>query len=393
MAVLQSTNVQGTLCVNGVAVGGGKDFKYCCFTSSTTFTPSQDLVDGDGVIDTTLIGGGGGGGNSMAGFLLVNTTQFNTAPSDVTTGAGASGGGGSVGNFITNISSTGACTVTVGAGGLRDVSGTATHMSTSYRCTTFDCGDFRTDPDNFGADGTGGETSFGGSTAYGGGGGASCLRVCICANSGGNTGIVDNLIGASRNGSDSTSCVGGGMERNDDKLAMTSFRDGNNYPLGCGKFWQNDRDGNWGAAYSASVSESNSTGYGFYPKQKRGITISATANCNLGDRNSNCEYEWSANNGIILGDGRRAGTNHCSYFDYQPACQGSFPNYNRADLFNGMCQCIRSGSKSLNCGGGGAPANCATAYVINDGGFGGNWLNTTQGNEGGDGLVVLKWYE
>jgi hypothetical protein len=49
MAVLQSTNVQGTLCVNGVAVGGGKDIKYCCFTASTTFTPSQDLVDGSPV--------------------------------------------------------------------------------------------------------------------------------------------------------------------------------------------------------------------------------------------------------------------------------------------------------------------------------------------------------
>jgi hypothetical protein len=41
MAVLQSTNVQGTLCVNGVAVGGGKDFKYACFTASDTWTPTS----------------------------------------------------------------------------------------------------------------------------------------------------------------------------------------------------------------------------------------------------------------------------------------------------------------------------------------------------------------
>jgi hypothetical protein len=44
MAQLQSTNVVGTLCVNGVAVGGGKDFKFCCFTGSDTWTPSSDLA-------------------------------------------------------------------------------------------------------------------------------------------------------------------------------------------------------------------------------------------------------------------------------------------------------------------------------------------------------------
>jgi hypothetical protein len=58
MAELQSTNVQGSLCVNGVAVGGGKDFKYCCFTASDTWTPTQDLVDGDAVLHMVVEMGG-----------------------------------------------------------------------------------------------------------------------------------------------------------------------------------------------------------------------------------------------------------------------------------------------------------------------------------------------
>jgi len=62
MAILQSTNVQGALCVNGVAVGGGRDFKFCCFTASSTFTPSQDLVDGNGFLAADVVGAGGGGG-------------------------------------------------------------------------------------------------------------------------------------------------------------------------------------------------------------------------------------------------------------------------------------------------------------------------------------------
>ena len=66
MAVLQSTNIVGSLCVNGVAIGGGKDYNYCCFTASTTFTPTSDLVGGDGFVAADIVGAGGGGGGAYA---------------------------------------------------------------------------------------------------------------------------------------------------------------------------------------------------------------------------------------------------------------------------------------------------------------------------------------
>jgi len=111
MAVLQSTNVQGSLCVNGVAVGGGKDFKYCCFTASTTWTPTQDLVDGDGHIEAFVTAGGGGGG--FAASCIAAACYASRGA----TSYGASGGGGSVAKELVKIDATDACTVTVGAGG------------------------------------------------------------------------------------------------------------------------------------------------------------------------------------------------------------------------------------------------------------------------------------
>ena len=108
MAILQSTNVQGTLCVNGVAVGGGKSFKYCCFTGSTTFTPSQDLIDGDGVIDTIMVAGGGGGGGAK---------MYNRCNSRCGWAMGGGGGSGEVIHHSFDITSTDACTITIGAGG------------------------------------------------------------------------------------------------------------------------------------------------------------------------------------------------------------------------------------------------------------------------------------
>lgn len=146
MAVLQSTNVQGALCVNGVAVGGGKDIKFCCFTSTDTFTPSQDLVDGGGYIEASLGAGGGGGGG-----VNVNTQTFFI-------GAGGGGGGGEVLTRAKVLDSTSACTITIGAGGI----GGCVPLFQDYGVCWFGC------------DSTaGGDTTALGFTAYGGGGGAS----------------------------------------------------------------------------------------------------------------------------------------------------------------------------------------------------------------------------
>ena len=116
MAVLQSTNVQGSLCVNGVAVGGGKDFKYCCMTASTTFTPSQDLVDGDGILEALVVAGGGGGGGAAIDFCYCGGNSPSTSGTGIA--SGSTGGGGQVIKKSAIITSTDACTVTVGAGGI-----------------------------------------------------------------------------------------------------------------------------------------------------------------------------------------------------------------------------------------------------------------------------------
>ena len=106
MAQLQSTNVVGTLCVNGVAVGGGKDFKLCCITTTGNFTPTSDLVDGDGHVEAVLVGGGGGSGiinsrsDGLEGFLF--------------TGAG---GGAEVKSTVYQVTSSAAHYTIIGAGG------------------------------------------------------------------------------------------------------------------------------------------------------------------------------------------------------------------------------------------------------------------------------------
>lgn len=144
MAVLQSTNVQGTLCVNGVAVGGGKDVKFCCITSSTTWTPPSDLVTGDGIVDTTIVAGGGGGG------VFCTVSNFYRICN-----AAGGGGGGEVRHFpCIMTSSNDACTITVGAGG----NSGSVDVTPTLR------------PPGGGA---GGDSSAFGVTAYGGGGGES----------------------------------------------------------------------------------------------------------------------------------------------------------------------------------------------------------------------------
>jgi len=108
MAQLQSTNVTGVLSVNGVAVGGGKDFKYCCITTTGTWTPSSDLVDGDGVVQALIVGGGG-----QAGDIGSSQSQFST---DFRSGGG---GGGEVREFMYPVTSSATHATTIGAGGCR----------------------------------------------------------------------------------------------------------------------------------------------------------------------------------------------------------------------------------------------------------------------------------
>ena len=168
MAQLQSTNVVGTLCVNGVAVGGGKDFKFCCFTTSTTWTPSSDLVDGDGFIDTTIVGGGGGGGGAASCTRMCNQGQNTRSVAHSTTAK--AGGGGTVLTKGIVIDSTDACTVTIGAGG------PGGYLSGS------DYGNIASMISDLAVDG--GNSVFGGWTALGGGGGSNCLsgRYCLYTN-------------------------------------------------------------------------------------------------------------------------------------------------------------------------------------------------------------------
>lgn len=149
MAILQSTNVVGTLCVNGIAVGGGgKDLKYCCITASTTWTPPSDLVDGDAVVDAVIVGGGGGGGSVT---LCGNFRHIG----NVSAGGGGGGGGATAIRKPINITSTDACSVTIGAGGVGAVPGLGTAMCSNA--------------------GIGGCTNFTDNTVGGGGGGVSSI--------------------------------------------------------------------------------------------------------------------------------------------------------------------------------------------------------------------------
>lgn len=166
MAVLQSTNVVGALCVNGVAVGGGKNFKYCCFTSSTSFTPSQDLVDGDGALEAFIVGGGGGGGGS---FLRLRSCGPNLTCCGVVTIYSGPGGGGSFGSQLIKITGSSACTVTVGAGG----TGGGAMEDPDSRCN------YNVGIQNSAT--TGGNSTMGAYTSFGGGGGANmwqCVQTC-----------------------------------------------------------------------------------------------------------------------------------------------------------------------------------------------------------------------
>lgn len=170
MAILQTTNVQGALCVNGVAVGGSKDHKYCCFTASTTFTPSQDLVDGNGFISADVVGAGGGSG--AWGITSARTQCYYCFYSNSTTGRA-----GFIQNPQLTISSTDACTVGIGAGGSTG-SVTWTAEAIAYTCCRANQG-----TGSWTAGGAGGSSCFGTvDIAYGGEGGRTVVYSCNQAN-------------------------------------------------------------------------------------------------------------------------------------------------------------------------------------------------------------------
>ena len=197
MAVLQATNVQGALCVNGVAVGGGKDFKYCCFTASTTFTPSQDLVDGGGNISTIWVAGGGGGGAACA----FGGQQYDARCSCATAGAG--GGGEVVTEFVNMTSSNDACTITIGAGGQ---SGSVVDAGNAVNSAK------------------GGNTVAFGKTTYGGGGGMTriCSACCGCSFC-----CDDNIIGGGTGGHGNMGCKNSSLCVNPAALPTTGGYLGN----------------------------------------------------------------------------------------------------------------------------------------------------------------------
>jgi len=369
MAELQSTNVQGSLCVNGVAIGGGKDFKYCCFTSSTTFTPSQDLVDGDGAVNATLVGGGGGGG--FVSTAICAAPNFNSSYSFCA--YGGPGGGAGMGQYLQKISATDACTVTVGAGGVGEK--TADMMETPQEHLTASAA-------------TGGTSTFGDYSEFGGGSGCSSRVSCCVFNN-----FCRHCGDPTRNGAGSgewgggaqpTDTIGGGY-----KTIGTENQQGNNC-VGINLPWQ-DRLTNWGTANTTS------SAYHFYPKhqclQTAHRVCCATSNNGYdsqtfyGSRSVN--QPWMQNNGVRLDNGRVIGTNKLSIFETGTCCESSTPYLinNNAGI---ICAVTSSDSNAINCGGGGGKMCMCTCF---QGVRSGVYEAQQQGAKGGDGLVILKWFE
>jgi len=179
MAVLQSTNVVGSLCVNGVAIGGGKDFNYRCFTSSISFTPTSDLVSGDGYVMAHVIGGGGGAGASY-GVTRGGTSPTNVLCAGTVASSGQVGAGGEYYQSQSFITSTDAISVTVGAGGTSGSAEGTLGKSEAQGlscCVCFYSESIAGSGSIFAAAGDGGTSIFNGITAYGGCGGLTCAKL------------------------------------------------------------------------------------------------------------------------------------------------------------------------------------------------------------------------
>lgn len=103
--------------------GGGGIPKYEEFTASGTFTPSQALIDAGGRVSYLIVGAGGtgyNGANAGSGGAVIfgYATLSSTTACTVTVGAGGSGGvNQSGGTSSVAFSSAGGTDVTAGGGG------------------------------------------------------------------------------------------------------------------------------------------------------------------------------------------------------------------------------------------------------------------------------------
>lgn len=379
MAVLQSTNVQGTLCVNGVAVGGGKDFKYCCFTASTTFTPSQDLVDGDAALDAFQVAGGGGGGGLFHRFCM---TAPNNSCCAVVQYIASSGGGGSSTNSLIDITATDACTVTVGAGG---TGGNA--IEDPAAVCNYNAG-LQT------AASSGGNSSFGGTTTVGGGGGTTTW-LCQCLCQGAFISPKVCFTAGSRNGG--SNCMQCSTQF---QSPVTSEADFDGYIMG-----GFTPSGGGGSSYVEDDPVLKWTDENFrcrlsYVNEQTGSGFIL---------NSFDNPNGTLINGTPLGAGGYAPTMGCSYNGYSASYNtdvGGTNEFQNVDLniLNGVittqgqtydCQAVNttwatsSAYPNKYYGAGGKPAGSVLFTVANQGPI----RHNMHGGEGNSGIVVLKWYE
>jgi len=98
------------------AGGGGGTPKFQEFISSGTFTPTQALIDAGGYVDIFIVGGGGGSAVSTYGSCggeTIFSRMYLTSTTACTVTIGAGGGyGGSGGNSSVAFSSAGGSDVT-----------------------------------------------------------------------------------------------------------------------------------------------------------------------------------------------------------------------------------------------------------------------------------------
>jgi hypothetical protein len=369
MATLQSTNVQGTLCVNGVAVGGGKDFKYCCITASTTWTPSQDLVDGNAIVDAVLVGGGGGSG----GVGVCMTGQYTQTRGTVSGG----GGGGVVGRTTIDITSTDACNVTIGAGG---VGACYSRANFTVLCTAPEAG---------------GCTTFGSGSECiitGGGGTGASFRVCCHFQSGQNLALVNGNTGT---GGGLIAQPGGGAWGGTEYECLYAYCGENSSCSSKNAYCWAGTQCCWDNSTQYSCNPYTKSFHNSYPTWCIPYNATCCERCSTISThpwkhgNPGCEpfadgerYGGSLGNRVNGTYGTNLGNN--SYLlGYSTA--GAFC-FQSDDVYTA------SGHLDEECKGFGAPPTCG-CLRMNPYTFGMAGCASFQGTKGTDGVVVLKWLE
>lgn len=376
MAVLKSTNVQGALCVNGVAVGGAKDFKFCCFTASTNFTPSQDLVDGNGIVDAVLVGGGGAGGG--AGFV------GQTSGPAMTSRMGSGGGGATAIRKSFPITATTNCAVAIGAGGVG--------AKLQTQCIVAISGTF------------GGCTTFGGDLVGGGGPGAVFLSNAV--------------EGRVYNGGNCSGVGGGGMVKDVERLSKfnstawtpspntgcnnaefgVGFRGVSSCKCACKKalitggtvdptryHWEATccANPNFASQTYNSPAAGNNIQEGFLAE--KGIDSWGDGTRYAGTLHDNCHYGSGFTTGSDVGDGVSAEGN-CWYARWRG--EGGSCDFGKLSQGNGACKALNN-STHKGFGALGAQVGICLCYPRN------NCIGCAfvDGMSGNDGVVVIKWFQ